>query len=126
MDANNLRRVKNFKLFLDNLDSQKYYTEFCLEGAVNYAFVILLRQASPEAFQRLTNALRKANVEFRRGTAGGGNLTRQPFIREQMPDFDPTTLKNAEFIHSYGLYTGNYPDLEQEKILGLCELLNSL
>lgn len=126
LDANNQRRVENFKLFLDNLDTQKYYTDFRLAGSVNYAFVILLREASPQKFQRLTDALRETNVEFRRGTAGGGNLARQPFVRERMPDFDPTVLKNAEFIHSYGLYTGNYPDLDHEKILGLCELLNRL
>lgn len=126
LDANNQRRVENFKLFLDNLDPQKYYTDFSLAGAVNYAYVILLREANPQAFERLTGALSKAKVEFRRGTAGGGNLARQPFVRERMPDFDPATLKNADFIHSYGLYTGNYPDLEHEKILGLCDLLNSL
>ena len=126
LDANNQRRVENFKLFLDNLDPQKYYTDFNLEGAVNYAFVILLKEADPQVFQHLTDALRDANVEFRRGTAGGGNLARQPFVKERMPDFDPTTLKNAEFIHFYGLYTGNYPDLEHQKILELCKLLNSL
>ena len=126
LDANNQRRVENFKLFLDNLDPQKYYTDFRLDGAVNYAFVILLRKADRQMFKRLTGALREAKVEFRRGTAGGGNLARQPFVRERLPDFDPTTLKNAEFIHSYGIYSGNYPDLEREKVIGLCELLNSL
>lgn len=126
LDANNQRRVENFKLFVDNLDSEKYYTDFCLEGAVNYAFVILLREADPQAFRHLTEALREADVEFRRGTAGGGNLARQPFVRERMPDFDPATLRNAEHIHAYGLYTGNYPDLSRDKILGLCELLNRL
>lgn len=126
LDANNQRRAKNFKLFLDNLDPEKYYTDFSLEGAINYAFVTLLRKADPQAFERLTVALREAKVEFRRGTAGGGNMARQPFVRERMPDFDPAVLKNADFIHSYGLYTGNYPDLDREKILGLCELLNSL
>lgn len=126
LDSNNQRRVENFKLFLDNLDARKYFTDFCLDGAVNYAFVILLRKPDQQAFRRLTEALREANVEFRRGTAGGGNLARQPFVRERMPDFDPATLKNAEFIHSYGLYTGNYPDLDHKKILGLCELLNRL
>lgn len=126
LDANNQRRAENFKLFLDNLDSAKYYTDFNLAGAVNYAFVTLLREADSKAFGRLTEALREAKVEFRRGTAGGGNLARQPFVRERMPDFNPATLKNADFIHSYGLYTGNYPDLDRGKILGLCELLNSL
>ena len=126
LDVNNKRRVKNFKLFLDNLDPEKYFTDFRTEGAVNYAFVILLRDADPEKFQKLTDALREEKVEFRRGTAGGGNLARQPFVRKQLPDFDPATLKTADFIHYYGLYTGNYPDLAPEKILGLCDLLNHI
>lgn len=126
LDANNQRRVENFKLFLENLDPEKYFTDFDIEGAVNYAFVILLRNPDNAMFQKVTSALRDNGVEFRRGTAGGGNLARQPFVRERMPEFDPTSLVNAEFIHSYGFYTGNYPDLAKEKILGLCKLLNTI
>lgn len=126
LDANNRCRIENFKLFLEHLDPEKYFTDFQTEGAVNYAFVILLRSPNEEQFQKVTSALQENKVEFRRGTAGGGNLARQPFVRERMPDFDPATLNNADFIHSYGLYTGNYPDLEPEKILGLCDLLNKI
>lgn len=126
LDENNRRRVENFKLFLEHLDPEKYYTDFDVGGAVNYAFVIMLRNADPQQFQKLTDTLRAENVEFRRGTAGGGNLARQPFVRERMPEFDPATLTNAEFIHFYGLYTGNYPDLDHKKILQLCDLLNGI
>lgn len=124
LDGNNARRMENFKLFVGNLDPEKYFTDFRMEGQVNYAFIVLLRKASREKFERLTQLLRSENVEFRRGTAGGGNLARQPFVRKRLPDLDPATLKNADFIHFYGLYTGNYPSLEKEKILRLCELLN--
>ena len=126
LDENNRRRVENFNLFLEHLDPEKYFTDFRVEGAVNYAFVILLREADPERFQKLTEALGENRVEFRRGTAGGGNLARQPFARERMPGFDPAVLKNADFIHAYGLYAGNYPDLAGEKILGLCDLMNKI
>lgn len=126
LDTNNQRRIENFNLFLTHLDPEKYFTDFQTDGAVNYAFVILLRNADPERFRKLTDALQAENVEFRRGTAGGGNLARQPFVRERMPDFDPASLKTADFIHNYGLYTGNYPDLSREKILGLCDLLNKI
>lgn len=126
LDSNNQRRVENLELFLKNLDPEKYFTDFQVEGAVNYAFVILLRKPDPGQFQKLTDALRENNVEFRRGTAGGGNLARQPFVRKMLPEFDPAALKNADFIHAYGLYTGNYPDLEKQKILELCGLLNKV
>lgn len=126
LDANNQRRKENFNLFLSHLDPEKYFTDFQTEGAVNYAFVTLLRRPDEARFQKLTDALRENGVEFRRGTAGGGNLARQPFVRERLPNFDPAVLKNADFIHSFGLYTGNYPDLEKDKILGLCNLLNRI
>lgn len=126
LDENNRRRVENFRLFLSHLDPEKYFTGFRTAGAVNYAFVLLLRKPDDALFRKVTNVLRENGVEFRRGTAGGGNLARQPFVRARMPDFDPATLKNADQIHMYGLYTGNYPDLEQKKIIGLCELLNGI
>ena len=50
------------------------FTDFQLNGAVNYAFVILLREPDASRFQILSDTLRAENVEFRRGTAGGGNL----------------------------------------------------
>lgn len=124
LDENNKRRIENFKLFVNNLDPVKYYTDFQMEGQVNYAFIVLLRHPDRKQFDTLTEMLRAENVEFRRGTAGGGNLARQPFVRDRMPEFDPSLLKNADFIHFYGLYTGNYPSLESEKIKRLCELLN--
>lgn len=126
LDENNKHRVKNFELFIEHLDPEKYFTDFSMEGQVNYAFVILLRQPDREKFERLTELLRAEKVEFRRGTAGGGNLARQPFVRNRMMGFDPSTMRNADFIHFYGLYTGNYPSLEKEKILGLCDVLNRL
>ncbi|MCR9203897.1 MAG: hypothetical protein NXH75_04925, partial [Halobacteriovoraceae bacterium] len=64
--------------------------------------------------------------EFRRGTSGGGNQLRQPFMRnyfgkEVFNDF-PTT----DHIHFFGYYIGNFPQLEKEKILNLCKILNSI
>jgi CDP-6-deoxy-D-xylo-4-hexulose-3-dehydrase len=126
LDANNKKRYDNFKLFLDNLDKDRYYTDFILEGSVNYAFVLLLREKNQNLFDRVVKKLRDANVEFRRGTAGGGNMARQPFVRRTLPDFDPSSLKNTEHVHFYGLYTGNYPGLEREKITALCSVLNGI
>ena len=126
LDHNNQLRKKNFKLFIDHLDSEKYVTDFQLDGAVNYAFVVLMKEPNLQKFQKMSDALRSEHVEFRRGTAGGGNMARQPFVRRRIPDFNPEKLKNADYIHFYGLYTGNYPGLEEDKILGLCDLLNHI
>jgi CDP-6-deoxy-D-xylo-4-hexulose-3-dehydrase len=126
LDTNNKKRYDNFKLFLDKLDKDKYYTDFDLAGSVNYAFVLLLREKDQKLFEKTVKILRDENVEFRRGTAGGGNMARQPFVKKALPDFDPMTLKNTDHVHFYGLYTGNYPGLEYEKILDLCSVLNKI
>jgi CDP-6-deoxy-D-xylo-4-hexulose-3-dehydrase len=124
LDANNKKRFENFELFLNNLDTEKYYTGFDIEGSVNYAFVLLLKEKNKELLDRVVSKLREEKVEFRRGTAGGGNLARQPFVKRALPGFDPLSLVNAEYVHSYGMYIGNYPGLEREKILQLCSVLN--
>ncbi len=126
LDYNILRRRDNFEFFMENLDSDKYFTDFDIEGNSNYAFVILLREKNDMLYNKLIAALKDEKVEFRRGTAGGGNIIRQPFVRERYPDLNPENFQNAEHIHFYGLYTGNYPDLEREKIAGLCKVLNEL
>ena len=74
----------------------------------------------------MIQGFRDENVEFRRGTAGGGNMARQPYIRKRYPHINPADYPNAEYIHENGVYIGNYPDLPKEKIEGLCEMLNSL
>ena len=44
LDKNNLRRVSNFKIFLNELDKEKFYTDFDLEGNSNYAFPLILKK----------------------------------------------------------------------------------
>ncbi len=66
------------------------------------------------------------NVEFRRGTSGGGNQLRQPYLRKIMGEREFEKYPNVDHVHFYGFYIGNYPDLDQEKILQLCSLLNSV
>lgn len=126
LDQNNIKRFNNFKLFLENLDNRKYYTEFSIEGSINYAMILVVRDANTDLFERVTQMLKAEGVEFRRGTAGGGNLARQAFVRKACPHIKPTELLNAEYIHEYGVYFGNYPTLEETKILSLCEKLNVL
>lgn len=126
LDQNIEKRRENFSLFLSNLDSEKYFTDFDTEGNSNYAFVIILREAYKNRYDILTSLLKNNGVEFRRGTAGGGNLVRQPFVRKRYPDLNPADFPNADYIHYYGIYTGNYPDLPKETILELCDLLNSI
>ena len=126
LDQNNERRRANFRLFLDHLDPKKYRTDFEVEGSCNYAFTLILKQPDPAFRDRLEHRLREAKVEFRRGTSGGGNQLRQPYIRKLLGDRAFDDYPKVDHVHFYGYYIGNYPELEQSKILALCALLNQL
>jgi CDP-6-deoxy-D-xylo-4-hexulose-3-dehydrase len=65
-------------------------------------------------------------VEFRRGTSGGGNQLRQPYVRKLLGDRAYENYPKVDHVHFYGYYIGNYPELEQSKIVALCAMLNQL
>ena len=125
LDENNDKRRKNFKLFLDNLDTEKYRTDFNLDGSCNYAFNLVIKEGDLEFRDRLESLLSEAGVEFRRGSSGGGNQMRQPYLKGIVKDKEWENYPEVEHIHFFGYYIGNYPDLEESTILNLCELLNS-
>ena len=70
--------------------------------------------------------LKQANIEFRRGNAGGGNQLRQPYLKNFVKKIKFKNFKNVEHIHNFGYYIGNYPSLKREKIIKICNYLNSL
>ena len=126
LDENNVKRKKNFELFLKNLDSDKYRTDFELQGSCNYAFNLVLKKPDTNFRNAVEEALREAEVEFRRGSSGGGNQLRQPYLKDMVPDKEWEKYPEIEHIHFFGYYIGNYPDLREEKILTLCKLLNAV
>jgi len=126
LDENNIKRRKNFEFFLNNLDPNKYRTDFDLEGSCNYALNIVIKDPDPDFRDRVKDIMRKAGVEFRRGSSGGGNQLRQPYLRRLLPEKEYEKYPEIEHIHFYGYYIGNYPELEKSKILHLCDLLNSI
>ena len=126
LDQNNEVRSENLRAFLSSLDPEKYRTDFELTGSCNYAFTLILKEADPEFRQKVEDALRAVKVEFRRGTAGGGNQLRQPYARKWVGEREFGNYPNVEHVHFFGYYIGNYPDLERSKIVRLCEILNEI
>ena len=126
LDKNNERRRTNLRVFLDHLDPEKYRTDFEVEGSCNYAFTLIIKKPDPAFRDRLEQRLREAKVEFRRGTSGGGNQLRQPYIRKLLGDRAFENYPKVDHVHFYGYYIGNYPELERSKILALCALLNRI
>ncbi|HAZ10398.1 MAG TPA: CDP-4-keto-6-deoxy-D-glucose-3-dehydrase [Candidatus Omnitrophica bacterium] len=126
LDENNIKRKKNFEIFLNNIDSHKYRTDFDLEGSCNYAFNLIIKKPDQKFRDRVEMALCDAGVEFRRGSSGGGNQLRQPYLKSFVPDKEWEKYPEIEHVHFYGYYIGNYPDLEEQKIFSLCDLLNNV
>lgn len=125
LDGNNEKRRRNLELFLSRLDPAKYRTDFAVEGSCNYAFTLVLREANDAQRDAVVDLLARHGVEYRRGTAGGGNQLRQPYVRRLFGD-EYSRYPEVEHIHFYGFYIGNYPGLDPQKIETLCQLLNEL
>jgi len=126
LDENNRLRSENLALFLESLDPTKYRTDFETAGSCNYAFTLVLKRPDPAFSNQVMKTLREHGVEYRRGTSGGGNQLRQPYLRRLLGEPDLSQFPNVEHVHFYGFYIGNYPGLEREKIRALCFLLNSI
>jgi CDP-6-deoxy-D-xylo-4-hexulose-3-dehydrase len=124
LDANNVTRTRNLKIFLENLDANRFQTDFETEGSSNYAFTLVLKHPDVALRDRVMSVMRASGVEFRRGTSGGGNQLRQPYLRKRFPDIRPEDYPKVDHVHFHGFYLGNYPDLDSRKIAKLCQLLN--
>ena len=126
LDANVARRNHNWRRFLNQLDASRYRTDFKSEGVSNYAFNLVLQQPDDAFVHRLMDSMRKHGIEFRRGSAGGGNQIRQPYLRHIVPDNHHKNFPQTEHIHFYGFYLGNFPDLQDVEVDELCSILNSV
>lgn len=126
LDRNNGIRSENLALFLERLDPEIYRTDFRVAGSCNYAFTLVLKRPDPRLCERVMDTLRACGVEYRRGTAGGGNQLRQPYLKRIVGEQEHRNYPNVDHVHFYGFYIGNYPELERSKIADLCAILNEL
>jgi CDP-4-dehydro-6-deoxyglucose reductase, E1 len=126
LDHNVERRTRNLQRFLARIDTRRYQTDFLLEGSSNYAFNLILNQADPVFVERLMAAMRESGIEFRRGSAGGGNQLRQPYLRGVVPQDHHLQFPNCEHVHFYGFYIGNFPDLRDDEIDSICRIVNAV
>ena len=126
VEYQNAKRTANLVAFLNGLDASMYRTDYRLEGSSNYALPLVLQVPSTDFILKVCTLLCELGVEYRRGTAGGGNQLRQPYAKDRWGDNYHTEFPQAEHIHQFGLYLGNYPSLEAWKIEALCERLNAL
>lgn len=124
LDANVELRTRNLKRFLARIDAKRYRTDFKLEGSSNYAFNLILNDADPDFAAKLMATMRDTGIEFRRGSAGGGNQLRQPYLEGIVPEGYHKQFPVTEHIHFYGFYIGNFPDLSEDEVDEICGILN--
>ena len=126
LDANVTQRTRNLHRFLARIDASRFQTDFELEGSSNYAFNLIMKEADPQYVQRLMTAMRGAGIEFRRGSAGGGNQLRQPYLRGHVAPDHHLDFPHTEHVHFYGFYIGNFPDIRDAEIDAICAIVNAV
>ena len=124
LDSNVTERKNNLDIWLKNLNSEKYYLDFFLEGNSNFALPLLIKDKNV-SMKNVCAILEDQKVEYRLGTAGGGNQARQPWLKNY--EFVVVgELTNSNYIHDYGLYVGNHTELTEAQIVDLCRRLNNV
>jgi CDP-6-deoxy-D-xylo-4-hexulose-3-dehydrase len=123
LDSNISARVRNLDVWLQNLDPSKYFIDFKVEGSSNYALPLIWKNLEDKA--AICRLLEDRKVEYRLGTAGGGNQARQPYL-ERYAYKKVGTLQVSDYIQDHGLYIGNHPELREADIIELCERLNNV
>tara|TARA_R100000030_G_scaffold60308_1_gene45536 strand:- start:525 stop:1709 length:1185 start_codon:yes stop_codon:yes gene_type:complete len=122
LDYNIQRRIQNLQTWVDNLNYEKFFLDFDLDGNSNFALPLVVKNKNKDRLVRVCQILEDNQVEYRIGTAGGGNQARQPYLEKY--EYIAKDLPNSDYIHEYALYVGNHPELKEEQIIDLCTKLN--
>jgi len=124
LDHNIDARCRNLSIWLENLDNGKFFVNYDVEGSSNYALPLILNKDN-DSMEKVCSVLEEEGVEYRLGTAGGGNQARQPYLEKYIFRI-VGDLEVSNYIHDYGLYIGNHPELKEEEIINLCKRLNNV
>jgi len=125
LDYNINRRVDNLKIWLENLNSSKFMTNFSTQGNSSFALPLILQYSNVDKLKDVCTILEKEKVEYRLGTAGGGNQALQPYLKKFNYRINEG-LPVINYIHLNSLYIGNHPELTSEQIINLCNKLNNV
>jgi len=99
LDENVKKRNHNLIRFLNQINPEKYRTDFKIEGCSNYAFNLILKQP---------------------------DQIRQPYLQGLFPKNHHLNFPEVEHVHFYGFYIGNFPDLKDEEVDEICAVLNKV
>jgi CDP-6-deoxy-D-xylo-4-hexulose-3-dehydrase len=118
-------RNSNHNLFLSLLNPEIFFTNFDLNGSSNYAFNLILKEKNDELMEKIKSNLDKNKIEYRVGSAGGGNQLRQPYLKNLFKKKYHEKFKITEHIHFYGMYIGNHPLLLKKDVKFITSVINN-
>ena len=125
-DAISVRRA-NLDEWVNGLDPREFIVDYEIAGNSSFALPLITKtQCSPAKLKRITDVLERHCVEYRIGTAGGGNQTKQPYLSDikHVIHGRYEQLQNADHIHSCGLYVGNHTGLDRATMFSVAADLN--
>lgn len=100
--------------------TNKFYPIFYNKLTSSFCFPLIAKE--PETKKKLTNLLKQYRIEYRPVVAG--NLLRQPYLKNK---YDLTEdYKNADILHSNGIYVGNNQFVTEKDIKLLDKILGEL
>lgn len=114
------KRVSNFSRFQQAMNDNDDFYQYDLshmDAVSNFSMPIICK--SPELATQYKAKFESAEVEIRPVIAG--NMTTQPFYQKYVNDVAPRP--NSDLVHANGFYFGNNPEMTDEEINTLCELL---
>lgn len=114
------KRAENFKRFQEAIESNSDFIPLNLKHmdlVSNFAMPVVCK--NKEDFNNYKKRFEEKQVEIRPIIAG--NITRQPFYKKYVSGIKE--CKNADFIHEYGFYFGNNPEMTEEELNLITSLL---
>jgi CDP-4-dehydro-6-deoxyglucose reductase, E1 len=117
------KRCQNYKVWIENLDKEHFFTNYNNIGNSNFSLPLVLAKPDKKMFEKLCKIINGESIEYRKGTAGGGSQANQPYL-EKYNYRIVGELNNVNHIHDYGLYIGNHCDVSEIDIISLCKKLN--
>jgi len=125
LDTSIEHRNKIFNVFLNNLNPDKYKTDFKTEGCSNFSLPLLVKD--PYQIKDVKKILTGLEVEHRPCIAG--NLNYHPLVQNQkfkIPSFAQCSDYNADKIHRDCVYIGNHKDVTEDDVITVCKALGEI
>jgi CDP-6-deoxy-D-xylo-4-hexulose-3-dehydrase len=116
------KREENFKKFSEAMKLNEDIMDLDLDHmdiVSNFGVPLIFK--NKELFEKYKKAFIENNIEIRPIIAG--NIAKQPFLKDK--NFLETDTSNSEYIACNGFYCGNNPELTDEEIERILNLLKS-